>query len=120
MVVMEVFPLGLMSIMGHLPETPRWFFGKDPKEDAIIALKRMHGEEAAKSKFEELDKAQREESEEKIGYSNMLILRGRQFHPSIVTIMGQVNQAFIGYGAVRSMDLRSSNSLDSRLQGRVP
>jgi hypothetical protein len=46
---------------------------------------------AAKSKFKELEKAQREESKKKIGYSDMLIPGGRQFHPSIVTIMGQVN-----------------------------
>jgi hypothetical protein len=64
------------------------------------ALTVMHGEEAAKSKFEELDKAQQEESDEKIGYFDMLIPGGRQFHPSMVTIMGQVNQALTGYGAV--------------------
>lgn len=99
-VVMQVFPLVLMSIMGRLPETPRWFFSKDRKEDANRALKRMHGEEAAKSKFEELAKAQREESDEKIGYSDMLMPGARQFHPTVVTIMGQVNQALTGYGAV--------------------
>jgi hypothetical protein len=55
---MQVFPLVLMSIIGRLPETPRWFFCKARREDAIIALKCMHGEKAAKSKFEELEKAQ--------------------------------------------------------------
>jgi hypothetical protein len=60
----------------------------------------MHGEEAAKSKFVELEKAQREEIDEKIGYSDTLKTGGLQFHPSIVTIMGQVNQALTSYGAV--------------------
>jgi hypothetical protein len=75
-VVMQVFPLVLMSIIGRLPETPRWFFIKDRKEDAKRALEIMHEEEAAKSRFEELDNAQREESDEKTGYSDMLIPGG--------------------------------------------
>jgi len=42
----------------------------------------------------------KDKSDEKIGYSDILIPGGLQFHPSIVTIMGQVNQALTGYGAV--------------------
>lgn len=52
----------------------------------IFALICSHG--SVKSKFEELDKAQREESDEKIGYSYILIPGGGQFHLNIVTIIG--------------------------------
>jgi hypothetical protein len=99
-VVMRAFPRVLMSMMERLPGTPCWFFSKDRSVDGKRALELMHGEEIAKKKFAKLDKAQREESNEKIGYMDMLIPGGRQFHPSIITIMGQANQALNGYGAV--------------------
>jgi MFS family permease len=99
-VALQIFPLVLMSIIQHLPEMPCWLFSKGHKEDAKEALRFMYGEETAKTKFEELDKAQQEESDEEIWYIDMLIPGGRQFHPSIITIMGQVNQALTGYGAV--------------------
>lgn len=99
-VVMQVFPVVLMSIMKRLPETPRWFMSKGRREDAKKALKDIHGEEAASSKFEELNQAQREESDHNITYTDMLTPGGSQFHPTVITIMGQINQALTGYGAV--------------------
>jgi MFS family permease len=99
-VVMQVFPLVLMSLMGRLPETPRWFMSRKRKDDARTALKFIYGEEASKSKYKELKKAQQDESKEKIGYRDMLLPGGSQFHPSMITVMGQVNQALTGYGAV--------------------
>jgi Sugar (and other) transporter len=41
-VIMQVFPLILMSIICRLPETPRWFFSMHRKESAKRALKVMH------------------------------------------------------------------------------
>ena len=39
-------------------------------------------------------------SDENVGYMDMLTPGHDQFHPTIITIMGQVNQALTGYGAV--------------------
>ncbi|KAI9730632.1 MAG: hypothetical protein M1818_008114 [Claussenomyces sp. TS43310] len=99
-IVMQIFPLVLMSIMERLPETPRWYMSKDRQDEAKQALSAIYGEEVAKSKFEELDRIQREEDDTKIFYTDMLLPGGTQFHPTMVTVMGQVNQALTGYGAV--------------------
>ena len=53
-----------------------------------------------KGKYDELVKAHEDESSHSVGYSDMLIPWGVQFHPTMVTVMGQVNQALTGYGAV--------------------
>jgi len=99
-IVMQIFPIVLMSVISQLPETPRWYMSKNRKEDAKKALIQVHGEEKAKEKLEELQKAQDDESDEKVGYKDMLIPGGSQYHPSMVTVMGQINQALTGYGAV--------------------
>ena len=99
-VVMQLFPILLMSVISRLPETPRWFMSKYLKDDAKKALEHMHGKKEAKSKFQTLEEAQNGESDEKVGYKDMLLPGGSQFHPTMVTVMGQVNQALTGYGAV--------------------
>jgi sugar porter (SP) family MFS transporter len=99
-IVMQIFPILLMSFISQLPETPRWFVSKERKDDAKKALESIHGKEGAKSKFDELQEAQDEESDEKVGYKDMLLPGGSQFHPTMITVMGQVNQALTGYGAV--------------------
>ena len=99
-VVMQLFPILLMSLISRLPETPRWFISKGRKEDARAALEGFHGKEEAKVKLEELQKAQDEESDKVVGYNDMLLPGGSQFHPTMITVMGQVNQALTGYGAV--------------------
>ena len=99
-IIMQIFPILLMSFISHLPETPRWFITKERKDDAKKALESIHGKKEARSKFEELQKAQDEESDEKVGYKDMLLPGGSQFHPTMITVMGQVNQALTGYGAV--------------------
>ena len=53
-----------------------------------------------KEKFDELKKAQEDESSHSIGYNDMIWPGSKQFHPTMVTVMGQVNQALTGYGAV--------------------
>ena len=97
---MQVFPLLLLSFISQLPETPRWYMSKSGKEDARKALDFVHGKEIGKSKFEELEKADKEESDKKVFYKDVLLPRRSQFHPTMITIMGQVNQALTGYGAV--------------------
>jgi len=97
---MQVFPLLLLSFISQLPETPRWYISKSRPDDARKALDSVHGKEAGKSKFEELEKADNEESDKKVYYKDMLLPGKSQFHPTMITIMGQVNQALTGYGAV--------------------
>lgn len=99
-IAMQTFPILLISFISQLPETPRWFISKERKDDARKALESVHGKEEAKSKLEELEQAQKDESDKKIGYKDMLLPKGPQFHPTVVTVMGQVNQALTGYGAV--------------------
>ena len=97
---MQIFPILLLSFIAQLPETPRWFMSKGRKDDAKKAREYVHGKKEAKPKFEELEQAHKDESDKKIGYKDMLLPTGAQFHPTAVTVMGQVNQALTGYGAV--------------------
>ncbi|KAI1343465.1 general substrate transporter [Xylariaceae sp. FL0016] len=99
-VVMQAFPILLVSTMYRLPESPRWYMSQNRKEDARQALADLHGEVKAEDMVDELHQAQEEESDEKIGYIDMLIPGGSQFHPTMLTVMGQINQALTGYGAV--------------------
>ncbi|KAI0010918.1 general substrate transporter [Xylariaceae sp. FL0662B] len=100
-IVMQAFPVALVSIIRRLPETPRWFISQARTEDARRALVALHGEVKAEDMLDELHRAQHEESDEKIGYIDMLFRpKHSQFHPSMLTVMGQINQALTGYGAV--------------------
>ncbi|PVH85251.1 general substrate transporter [Cadophora sp. DSE1049] len=99
-VVMQIFPILLMSFISRLPESPRWFVSRDRTDDAKKALQSIYSKEDAKSKLEELQEANENESNEKVAYKDMILPGGSQFHPSMVTVMGQVNQALTGYGAV--------------------
>ncbi|RDW91309.1 putative major myo-inositol transporter iolT [Coleophoma crateriformis] len=99
-IIMQIFPVLLMSLISRLPETPRWFMSKERRTDAGKALESIYGKQGAKSKLKELDEIQDNENDEKVGYKDMLLPGGSQFHPTMVTIMGQINQALTGYGAV--------------------
>ncbi|PMD44433.1 general substrate transporter [Hyaloscypha variabilis F] len=99
-VVMQLFPILLMSFISRLPESPRYFMSKEQKDDAQKALEELWSKKDAKSKLDELQEAQDNESGSKVGYKDMLLPGGSQFHPSMITVMGQVNQALTGYGAV--------------------
>ena len=97
---MQIFPVFLCSVISRLPETPRWFIYHERNEDAHKALKAVFGEEGADEALDQLKEAQKEESKHQVGYSDMIWPNGSQFHPTVVTVMGQVNQALTGYGAV--------------------
>lgn len=99
-IVMQAYPVLLLSVIRRLPETPRWFLYQERKDDAHASLREIYGEDKANSKFDELVQAQEEESSQSIGYNDMLWPSGSEFHPIVVTVMGQVNQALTGYGAV--------------------
>lgn len=112
-IVMQIFPILLMSFIAQLPETPQWFMSKEQREDAREASEHIYGKEEAESNLEALQKAQDEESDEKVGYQDMLLPSGSQIHPTMITVMGQVNQALTGYGAVSVYCPQSLSFLDS-------
>lgn len=97
---MQIYPVLLLSFIYRLPETPRWFIFHNHHDDAKDALTDIYGEDESKGKYDELVKAHEEESSHEVGYSDMIYPSGSQFHPTMVTVMGQVNQALTGYGAV--------------------
>jgi MFS family permease len=98
-IVMQVYPLLLMTFIGGLPESPRWFISHGRQTDAQTALNQIFGNEGD-SKLDELLDAHEKEKGESVGYFDMLKPSHPQFHPTIVVIMGQINQALTGYGAV--------------------
>ncbi|TGJ80262.1 hypothetical protein E0Z10_g8504 [Xylaria hypoxylon] len=99
-VVMQAFPILLISSISRLPESPRWFVSQGRDDDAVKALTDLFDESKAKETLDELLGAQTDESDKKTGYIDMILPQGSQFHPTMVTVMGQINQALTGYGAV--------------------
>jgi len=98
-IVMQVYPVVLMALVERLPESPRWFIFNDRTDDAKTALNEIYGDEA-KEKLDELMEQHEKEKDESVGYLDMVNPHHPQFHPTMVTIMCQVNQALTGYGAV--------------------
>ncbi|KAJ8129605.1 hypothetical protein O1611_g4025 [Lasiodiplodia mahajangana] len=99
-VVMQAFPILLISSISRLPESPRWFVSHGRGDDAMEALTALFDESKARETLDELIQAQADESDDRLGYIDMVLPRGSQFHPTILTAMGQINQALTGYGAV--------------------
>ena len=95
-IAMQAFPVLLMSFMYRLPESPRWLISKEKDEKAKGALAEIFDEGDVDGELEKLQKGREEESSHKVGYSDMLLMWGSQFHPTMLTIMGQVNQALTG------------------------
>jgi MFS family permease len=98
-IMMQIYPILLMAFIEHLPESPRWFIYKGRQTDAQSALNEIYGNEGD-SKLDELLDAHEKEKDQHVGYMDMLKPGHPQFHPTVVTIMGQINQALTGYGAV--------------------
>lgn len=97
---MQIFPIILMAVIGRLPESPRWLMFHDRTDDARTALEEVYPDkDECQQKFDELTSSGKDESTN-VSYTNMMTPGHAQFHPSMVTIMGQVNQALTGYGAV--------------------
>ncbi|KAI1811951.1 general substrate transporter [Poronia punctata] len=99
-IAMQVFPLLLITTISRLPESPRWFISQARHDDAMGALVELYDEPEAKKTLDEIHRAQAEESDKKMSYFDMVLPGRSQFHPTMLTIMGQINQALTGYGAV--------------------
>ncbi|OTA95926.1 hypothetical protein M434DRAFT_377554 [Hypoxylon sp. CO27-5] len=97
-IFMQAFPVLLFLIIRRLPESPRWLVSKQRFDDAGNALKGLYDEARARVVLAELHNAQKEETDQDIGYSDMVW--GSQSHATMITMMGQFNQALTGYGAV--------------------
>lgn len=100
-IIMQTFAILLMALAGSLPESPRWLVYHDRHDDAAAALQDIYAsltDEDTKNKLEEL--VQNSQSEGTVTYRQMVTPNHAQFHPTVVTIMGQINQACTGYGAV--------------------
>ncbi|KAI5209736.1 hypothetical protein AUEXF2481DRAFT_80612 [Aureobasidium subglaciale EXF-2481] len=99
-IIMQVYPVLLMSFIGILPESPRWLVSHDRKDDAKAALAKIYGEDQAQETLDNLVESNDNESSKNVTYTDMLSPGHAQFHPTMVTVMGQINQALTGYGAV--------------------
>lgn len=99
--IMQIYPILLFAGANLLPETPRWLVLQNDSERAKRSIARVFGEDQVEDRIRELTAAHKKEQEEgMISYADMLWPGGSQFHPTVITVMGQINQALTGYGAV--------------------
>lgn len=99
-ILMQVYPVGLLAVIELLPESPRWFISHGREDDAKNSLKKIMGDKDAEEKYDELKESHDKEEEDNVSasYTDMFTPGHDQFHPTMVTVMGQVNQALTGYG----------------------
>jgi sugar porter (SP) family MFS transporter len=97
---MQIYPVLLLAFVGRLPESPRWLLSNGKKDKAKKAMMAISGAEDGDQKFKDLVESHEQESDKPVGYMDMLNPKHAQFHPTVITIMGQINQALTGYGAV--------------------
>ena len=109
-IAMQIYPVGLMAVIGRLPESPVWFMAHDNKDDAQKALNVIEGEEDGKKKYEEMVEQAENEADESVSYLDMITPGHAQFHPTVITVMGQVNQALTGYGGTCSSEKLGSRN----------
>lgn len=99
-IVMQVYPVMLMMFVKILPESPRWLVFNDREHDAQKALNDIWGNEGDAKLDELLDVHEQEKDMVSTSYLQMISPNDPQFHPTMIVIMGQINQALTGYGAV--------------------
>ena len=102
-VVMQAYPIVLLAVIKTLPESPRWLIYHGKGDDARAALRDIHhgdDEGEGDKQYEELKERHDKEVNEPVSYWDMLTPSHIQFHPTMITIAVQINQALTGYGAV--------------------
>jgi MFS family permease len=98
-IIMQVYPALLFAGASLLPETPRWCVLNDDKDRAKKSIRSVFGEDQVEETLKELVEAHEKELDEGMTtYADMIWPGGSQFHPTVITVMGQVNQALTGYG----------------------
>lgn len=98
---MQIYPIILFAVIAQLPETPRWHILHEQDDKAKKSIATVFGEEEVDERFKDLTEARDREAEEGgASWGDMLRPSGSQFHPTVITVMGQVNQALTGYGAI--------------------
>ena len=97
-IAMQVYPVSLLLFISKLPESPRWYVFHDRQEDAMNSLKIISGPEEGKKRCDQLVESANQESGKSVGYKDMFTPGHPQFHPTVITVMGQINQALTGYG----------------------
>jgi len=99
-IMMQVYPVMLMMFVRILPESPRWLVFNSRQNDAQKALNDIWGNEGDAKLDELLDVHEQEKDMDSTSYLQMISPNHPQFHPTMIVIMGQINQALTGYGAV--------------------
>lgn len=99
-IAMQIYPVLLLVFIFYLPESPRWLVSHERHDDAKEALVEIYGEDDAQEQCDDLIESHNNESDENVGYIDMFSPSHDQFHPNMITVMGQINQALTGYGAV--------------------
>ena len=118
-IAMQVYTVGLLAFIRYLPESPRWYVFHDRTEDAKNSLYKIEGEEEGKKKADEMIEAASKERDETIGYMDMIIPGRPYFHPTVITVMGQVNQALTGYGGKFTHSTSSLKTYHSHIHSRL-
>jgi MFS family permease len=91
-IVMQLYPLVLLAFIGRLPESPRWCLYNGKQEASKKAMMAISGEGEGEQRFKDLVESQEQESDEAVSYMDMFTPGHAQFHPTMVAIMGQINQ----------------------------
>lgn len=99
-VVMQAYPLLLLLVIERLPESPRWLVYQGRRDEVRESLVSIYGDDEGDEKAEDLHEAHEREKDDKVGYIDMITPGHPTFHPTVITVMGQINQALTGYGAV--------------------
>lgn len=99
-IAMQTYPFLLFTFISRLPESPRYLLSKENDDGAQNALRKIYNDEDAKLQLQKLQSARDEEHSRPVSYSDMLSPNGSQYHPTAITVMGQVNQALTGYGCI--------------------
>jgi hypothetical protein len=106
-IIMQLYPVVLLACVKSLPESPKWHIYNGREDEARKALVKLYGgkysdgeEGEGDRQFEELKKTHEEESKAAISYWDMFTPSHAQWHPTVLTIAVQINQALTGYGAV--------------------
>lgn len=83
---------GIILFFGafRLSESPRWLFGRGRRDEALIALARNNGEEAAKEILAEMEQsaeAEKKAAEEKSASSGESLLQKKYVYPFILAVV---------------------------------